>query len=215
MSFSRASRRSALWTTVLSLGVVLALSPPAAHANLLFNGDFEAGVLAPWTVSGGTVIDTSFVQDGSFAASLGSVPPDPATLAQDVATTPGTSYTLSFYVLDQAIDALNTLTVSFGAFATVISGADAFDPGGTNGFALESFIIDAADIVGTTTALLFSAVNDVAAFSIDGVVLTSNGTEPPPPPPSVPEPGAALLLLPMLAMLGVARRGRGAAAQRV
>ena len=192
----------------LSIAAIMALTPVPAAANLLVNGDFETGVLSPWSGAGGTAIDSSIAHDGTSAASLGTVLSEPATLQQAVGTTPGTDYTLTFFVLDQAISAFDSLTVSFGTFSAVISGDLAFDPAGTNFFASESFSIPGSAITAATTTLLFSVVNDLAAFSIDDVVLTAGGTQPPPPPPTVPEPAAALLLAPMLAMLGGLRLSR-------
>ena len=193
---------------VLSVAAIMALSPGPACANLLVNGDFETGVLSPWAGAGGAVLDSSFAHGGTSSASLGTVLSVPATLQQTVGTSPGTDYTLTFFLQDQAVSAFDSLTVSFGTFSAVISGDLAFDPAGTNFYAYESFTIPGATITGATTTLLFSAVNDLAAFSIDDVVLTAGGTEPPPPPPTVPEPAAALLLAPMLAMLGGLRLSR-------
>ncbi|MBS0639740.1 MAG: hypothetical protein JSS43_07705 [Proteobacteria bacterium] len=207
MPFPVAASRFGYRTALLSMGAWLLLGAPAS-ANLLTNGDFETGTLLPWTAGGGTVIDTGLVHDGSFAASLGSVVSEPATLEQVVTTTPGSSYTLTFQVLDQAVSVFNSLTVSFGTFSAVITGDTAFDPGGAGGFALESFTIDGASIVGTSTVLRFSAVNELTAFSLDDVVLSTGSTQ---PPPTVPEP-ATLLLLPMLAALAAVRLVRPRAA---
>ena len=179
------------------------LTTPVRAANIVANGNFEAGTLSPWVAGDGTTIDAIFPQAGLFDASLGSIASVPATLAQSVTSIANTDYQLSFFVLDEVASALNTLSISFGSFTATITGDAAFDPTTTSGYVLETFNIPAAAVTTTSTTLLFSAINDIATFNIDDVTLT-NGSDQPPPP--IPEPPATVLLVLGLATLGLIRR---------
>src|SRR5580704_14813185 len=75
-----------------------------ARANLLFNPGFETGDFTGWTQSG-WFIDTTNPNSGVYDASTGCSgsscttvgDPNSAYLFQDVATTLGTTYDLSFF----------------------------------------------------------------------------------------------------------------------
>lgn len=80
----------------------LALAPAASAQNLITNGGFEAGGLAPWISAGWG--NSNQMRSGANAVITGcSGAPclNPAVssgmIHQDVVTTPGTSYTLTFW----------------------------------------------------------------------------------------------------------------------
>lgn len=169
----------------------------AAHANLISNGGFETGDFTGWTIAGdGISIDTVFPNSGLDDAAFGSTSndPTPGVLSQDVSTTPGQDYLLSFALLDEAASPLDSFTVSFGAFSATITGDAA------SSYTTESFAVPGADIVGGTTTLSFEGLNDNADWNLDDVALDAVVV-------GVPEPGEAQLLAGIL-LLAVAAQVR-------
>jgi uncharacterized repeat protein (TIGR03803 family) len=76
---------------------VYGVGPPVnvAFANLVANGGFETGGLASWTKTGDAAIQSgAFFAHSGNACAIGSA----ATLSQTLATAPGTSYLLSFWI---------------------------------------------------------------------------------------------------------------------
>ena len=78
-------------------------------ANLVANGSFETSGLSGWTLGGNSgastwgpqiFIDTQ-PESGAHAAGMGSVGSD-GTLSQTIATTAGKTYTLSFWLQNEA-----------------------------------------------------------------------------------------------------------------
>jgi hypothetical protein len=88
--------KTLLLTLVAAFGVLFS----ANAQNLIVNGDFETGLITPWT--GGTIAPDP--SGGSFAATS-------ATLSQAVATTPAKHYLLSADLLISGI-AVPTATIS-------------------------------------------------------------------------------------------------------
>lgn len=84
--------------------IAVSLFIPSVRADLLFNGDFESGDFTGWTQSG-WFIDTTNPNSGVYDASTGCGgascttvgDPNSAFLSQQVTTTVGTNYTLSFF----------------------------------------------------------------------------------------------------------------------
>ena len=122
--------------TVAAVCIALyAIPGGVAYANLVTNGGFEtenldiSGNPIPpppgWTISGdGVGIDTAFPNNGIYDVSFGAstTDPNPGTLSQVIATTPGQSYTVAFALFDEAGLAGNTFTVSFGGLTQTITG---------------------------------------------------------------------------------------------
>ena len=200
---------------VLSLALGLATVP--ARANLVTNGGFETGDFTGWTLTGtggGVAIDTRFphtgTSDAAFALANGGTT---ATLSQSIATTAGQSYSLSFWLLDQASPSgTDTMTVTFGGFTDAVlwSGLN------TISYANVQLTVPGSAITGTSTSLGFQASIDPnpsgvpgfgpvgGPFNLDDVVLTANTA-------AAPEPPAGWLLAVGIVALGLAARRRRAA----
>lgn len=208
--------RKASLALALLAGLSFAAHP--AHAqNLVQDGTFEAADAgAPddsedffaagdpsfdssWTVQTGTVaIDTNneFVFAGNKSLFL-DADFTTTTLAQNLTTTPGGNYVLSFYADD---DAMNPLTVAFGGTTLAPinipqNGYPNFGPGSNAGaFTFYSFNVAAQT---ASTALTFSADNNTAgaAIELDNISVT---------PAAVPEASTVVSLGLMLGLGGLA-----------
>ncbi len=169
---------------LLTLGTAVLAN---ADSNLVVNGSFETGDFTGWTVSG----DTSFVgvcnvstcpggyapQDGTYAAYFGPVG-DTATISQMIPTTPGDSYTVSFYLAAPSNGTPNYFSVSFGttSFSFTNFGAS---------FDWQQFVLTTV-ATSNQTELSFTFRNDPAYWFLDNVAVNvSSGT--------VPEPGTLAL----------------------
>ncbi|MEV6954820.1 carbohydrate binding domain-containing protein [Streptomyces sp. NPDC051183] len=88
-----------LGATLLGAAAVLSAPGSAFGANLLANGDFEAGTTAGWSCSGGLgSVVGSPVHGGSKALAGAAGSADNAKCTQTVAVRPNTAYTLSAWV---------------------------------------------------------------------------------------------------------------------
>jgi hypothetical protein len=173
---------------ILICGVTIAvLAAKPTRADLVLNGGFETGTLASWSASDASIfIDDTFPNTDAFdAAFTGN-----GLLSQQLLTTAGQDYILSFAVEDEAASVLDTFQVKLGRFSANITGDQA--PGS---YIIETLTVPGVDITGTTT-LSFQAANPQVAWNLDDVSVT------PAPRVSAPEPpvgtilaGAALLLL--------------------
>src|SRR5262245_62201802 len=97
MSRTRRSLLSVLAAAALVAGAIMLPSSPAVAAQLITNGDFETGSLAPWSCSLGSVV-SSPVHGGTHALQGAANNSDDAQCTQTVSVVSGTSYTLSAYV---------------------------------------------------------------------------------------------------------------------
>jgi hypothetical protein len=130
--------------------------------NLVSNGGFETGDFTGWTQGGNTgftSVSGSSVHSGSFAADLGPVGSD-GTLSQNIVTTPGQQYVLSFW-LESDGSTPNDFSASVGG-TTVFSVTD--DP--AHGYVQHSFTFTAT---GASTQIQFAFRNDNGFLNLDDV----------------------------------------------
>jgi len=169
---------------VAAMALLVAWSTEAS-ANLIVNGDFEAGTLAPWTASGGVVIDSSMPNNGNFDAAFFTN----GTLSQFIPTA-GTNFTLSFALNNGSTNPFgsSSFTVSFdGNQVASFSTLDNFGAG--------YFItILPVSTLSSLTLLSFTGDNDSGDWLLDDVSLVSAVTAVP-EPPSLWMFGGALALL--------------------
>jgi hypothetical protein len=104
----------ALPKILLALTAVAALSVAyPAKANLITNGGFETGNFTGWTADfNGIVLGTSggvAPHSGNFQAAFSNI----SSLTQSVATTPGASYTINFFLALASVRP-NSFSVSWG-----------------------------------------------------------------------------------------------------
>jgi hypothetical protein len=174
------------------LALALLLVGGRVRADLVVNGGFETGDFSGWTLSGNTGF--TFVgnqpQSGNSAAWLGPVG-SPGFLSQDVTTTPGQTYNVSYFLASDG-GTPNLFTAMF-AGQTLFSQTNI----PAQGYTQYSFNVKAT---GTTSTLQFGFRNDPGWLRLDGVSVGSAQT---------PEPASLALLgtgLVALAAVGWRRR---------
>ena len=181
---------------MLVAAAVLMVSALPAFATLVVNGGFETGDFTGWT-HGGYTADTDVsdwhVHTGTYAAHLGPVGSD-GILSQALATTPGQSYTVSFWLQSgQTLIDANTpndfhLSWDGGVIFSLVN-APLF------GYTQYSFVTQATS---SSTTLSFGFRNDPTYFFLDDVDVSP-----------VPIPGAVWLLgSGIVGLIGLKRRMR-------
>jgi hypothetical protein len=170
------------------LGLILAgIAGQPVRADLVTNGNFATGDFTGWTLSDASIyIDETYtppynadVYDAQFEGT--------GILSQNLATTVGQAYTLSFSLLDEAGLNADTFVVNFGGFTTTITGdtAATYQP--------EVFSIAGSDITGTSTTLSFQGFNATQNWNLDDVSVIA--AEVPEPPAGTILAGAVILTL--------------------
>ena len=172
--------------SLLGLGIT-----QSARANLITNGGFETGDFSGWMVSGqdndvvGSVPFTS-PHSGNYQALFGF---RSNSIAQNVATAPGSSYVVSFWL------AANVYTQAGGSVSVKWGGSTIFSylfPTGSYGYTEHTFTVNALSPI---TALQFQFFNGQYSntFYLDDVSVNLA---------SVPDGGSTAFLLGS-ALLGV------------
>lgn len=153
---------------VITSAVTVGSMTEDAGPNTIVNGGFETGDLTGWSASS-SAISAEFVgiggAFGNYAADLG---PTASTqsLSQDVATTPGQQYTLSFFVDGDPDSFSNALTVTWDG-NTILSLSQV--PLGFNQY---TFNVTGDPSAGATP-LVFSYTDDADGLLLDQVAVNS------------------------------------------
>ncbi len=177
-----ASKSGMKTPTKILLAITAAAALSFAHpasANLITNPGFETGDFTGWTHVGGLVSGTASgiaPHSGNFQAIFSA---DGLALTQSVATTPGASYTIDFF-LAQAGGAPNSFSVSWGG-STIFSLTNQSSFGYT-----EYTFTETASTA--STALLFNFTTSQGAWHLDDVSVNPAGV-------GVPDGGTTVSLL--------------------
>jgi hypothetical protein len=177
--------KSCIAVLVVAFTVV---APPFAHANLVTNGDFSAGD-AGWTTNWNINADTASTQCVGSGCITGGITSG-SYLYQDISTTPGTAYTLSFDFEAFGGNPME-LQVLFGnTVAADFLNAGSIAP---TTFTFSNLVANSG-----TTRLLFLGRNDPGVNLLNNVDVEGS---------AVPEPGTlALVGTAVLGLAGMARR---------
>ena len=189
-------------------------SPSACNAvagNLVANCGFETGHFTSWTLSGNDVpgqegvlygvegtdpIDGISPNSGSYQAFFATLDSNATKLSQDITTTAGDQYTITFWVAQDTASSSgygNELLASFGG-ATLVNKSDVAEEGYTE----YSYNVDATS---SSSALDLTLGNNLGEFLLDDVSVVDTT------PVATPEPGSIVLLgTGLLTLAGVARR---------
>ena len=198
----------------VSNNITTAAPPPPPSGQLITNGSFETHDFGGWTLGGNSgastwgpqiFIDTQ-PESGAYAAGLGSMGTD-GTLSQTIATTAGKTYTLSFWLQNEAADA-NDFKATWNG-QTLVSLTNAAQ----SGYKQYTYTVTAT---GATSTLVFSARNDPKQWDLDNVSLTANGTSSTPPTSGSGDSGggAAGAAAGIWSPTGVSRQAASAAGRR-
>jgi hypothetical protein len=175
--------------------ILLIFLASQARAGLIVNGDFESGDFTGW-IQSGWFIDTTNPNSGVYDASTGCGSascttignPNSAYFYQDVATTPGATYNLSFfYNSGQTPTSASELLVLWGdptapTLSTVVDLVNVDTSG--------AFVqyIGTVTATGATSRLEFLGRQDLDFFYLDDASLVA-------PASTVPEPPSSRLVL--------------------
>jgi hypothetical protein len=189
---------------LLSLASVsLALALTSASANLVTNSGFETGDLTGWNSGGFTGVNDFSAHSGTYGAFLG--PTEGASfLSQDLSTTAGSLYNVSFWLRDTEIDGANRTSSpsGFGSFQVFWDGNLILTLPTDSPFAYTQFSFPGLMATGATTNLKFVlASGSVSFFRLDDVVVDGTVT-------TVPESFSSLWLIAPVAGMFLSTRLR-------
>lgn len=183
-------------TTALLSALLFAAS---AQANLVTNGNFETGNFTGWTKSGNPglsdVISNTVTSNHTFLWRNGATG-SPAFISQNLVTSAGNTYDLSF-------DVYNSSTASTSTFEVWFNGIEVYQfIGEVHNWSHLTF--SGLVATGASTELKFGARNDPSFTRLDNVEVDLASTA----PVTVPEPGSLALLAVALAAAGATLRRR-------
>jgi hypothetical protein len=177
----------ACYSATAALCMLLA-GPGLADTNLVANPGFETGDFTGWTLAGETRPDHSFVSssasypgwdewlphNGNSFAALGAIGSD-LSLSQTFATTPGQSYTFSFYLGSDG-ETPNQLTARWNG-SVILSRTDEPETPGhdlVHGPATAAYVVYSFTEVATgpTTTIEFDAHNHRGWWALDDIAVT-------------------------------------------
>jgi hypothetical protein len=156
--------------------------PPPPPPGQVVNGNFGTNDFTGWTLGGNYTsttygpeiyIDTHAQGSSTYAVGMGSIGPD-GTLSQTITTTPGQTYTLSFWLQNESAGTNDFHAIWNGQTLLSLTNAP------QSNYTQYTYTVTATS---GTAALEFSAANGPSQWDLDNISLTSNGSPPPPPPP--------------------------------
>ena len=165
---------------------LVGLGWPAGASAGVVNGGFETGDFTGWTLTnniGPNGVDSGSPHSGTYEAFFGQATADGlVSLSQDVATTPGASYTFSFWVMAEAgsefSGAPDEFKASFGGTVLLdLVNVAAFP------YTEYTYTVTASS---PSSEVRFDVANDASFFDLDDVSLSAI---------AVPEPGSFILLV--------------------
>jgi hypothetical protein len=189
----------ALLVVLILCGVI---TEQAVAVNIVTNGGFETGNFSAWTFSGST--DYNFVtpagppapHSGTYHAVFGEIG-SLAFIDQDLPTTPGGTYDLTFWLLNNNSGVPNRYQVSWdGSVVLDVTDAAAF------GYTL--FTLSGLTASTASTELKFGFRHDPSIFALDDISVEAAA--------AVPEPSSLALLVLGAIGLKVAYRRRARSA---
>ena len=180
--------------------------------NLVANCGFETGDFTSWTLSGNDVpgeagnlygvegqdlVDGISPNSGSYQAFFATLDSNATKLSQDITTTAGDLYTITFWVAQDTASSSeygNELLASFGG-TSLVDDSDVVVEGYTE------YTYNVGPVSGSSNTLELTFGNGLGEFLLDDVSVVDNG------PVVTPEPDSLLLFgTGLLALVGVARR---------
>jgi hypothetical protein len=180
MAYARFDSRKPSPKILLALTAAAALSfAHPASANLITNPGFEDGFNG-WTATGsGIVVGTFFGTSPHSGSSQAAFTLPGGSLSQSVATTPGASYTINFFLALAGVNPVST-SVSFGGVSLLNT---IFAP--SFGYTEFTFNVTAST-ASTDLSFLYTFVSGRTVIFLDDVSVT---------PVGVPDAGSTLRLL--------------------